>query len=207
MSYRNQNLAITILLTIVLLTGLALTACVSTQPRPMRLLQPSTTLRDIQSRSFEMPSEQAALSASINVLQDMNYTIDATNTELGILTASKNGREKIEFNSTSVVIGDVLCIMFILQRCNPQLRKDKMALASPGNTVYTRPEQTMLTLVVTPDPVQAGAYIVRISMQSVLIASSYNTTPILKTKLVMDKTRYQAFFEKLSKSAFLETNL
>ena len=66
------------LFTLVLLTGCT-TATIQTQ------LQ----MREFQTRNFETADEKAVLKALVNVLQDEGYTIKAANTELGLLSATK----------------------------------------------------------------------------------------------------------------------
>ena len=46
-------------------------------------------IREFQTRSFDTPDALAVLKALVNVLQDEGYTIKVANTELGILSATK----------------------------------------------------------------------------------------------------------------------
>lgn len=46
-------------------------------------------IREFQTRSFDTPDPLAVLKALVNVLQDEGYTITVANTELGILSATK----------------------------------------------------------------------------------------------------------------------
>ncbi len=64
--------------------SLSLFAC--TPPRPEK--PPSTIARAMETRSYSGDLSKV-LKASINALQDMNYTIDVLNSDVGLITASR----------------------------------------------------------------------------------------------------------------------
>ena len=55
-------------------------------PRPPA--PPTTVVRAMETRTISADSEKV-LKASINVLQDLSYTVDVINVEMGLLTASR----------------------------------------------------------------------------------------------------------------------
>ncbi len=69
--------------------SLSLFAC--TPPRPEK--PPSTIARAMETRSFSGDFSKV-LKASINALQDMNYTIDVLNSDVGLITASRTTEQE-----------------------------------------------------------------------------------------------------------------
>ena len=69
--------------------SLSLFAC--TQPRPEK--PPSTIARSMETRSYSGDLSKV-LKASINALQDMNYTIDVLNSDVGLITASRTTEQE-----------------------------------------------------------------------------------------------------------------
>ena len=71
-----------------MLTGLfvlvSLTGCATTAPAKTQL-----QIREFQTRNFETTDDKAVLKALVNVLQDDGYIIKEANTELGLLSATK----------------------------------------------------------------------------------------------------------------------
>lgn len=63
-------------------------------PSPPQAKQPSTAVnRQLQSRNYTKPSK-TVLKAAIGSLQDLNYTIDVLNSDIGVITASRTTEEK-----------------------------------------------------------------------------------------------------------------
>ena len=69
--------------------SLSLFAC--TPPRPEK--PPSTIARAMETRSYSGDLSKV-LKASINALQDMNYTIDVLNSDVGLITASRTTEQE-----------------------------------------------------------------------------------------------------------------
>ena len=69
--------------------SLSLFAC--TPPRPEK--PPSTIARAMETRSYSGDLSRV-LKASINALQDMNYTIDVLNSDVGLITASRTTEQE-----------------------------------------------------------------------------------------------------------------
>jgi hypothetical protein len=189
-----------------LLAGVLLTASACSPPEPLRLLPPDASLRSIQSRTIEAPSEQAVLSASINLLQDLEFTVDRYDPELGLISATgRHASQKMDVGaakSAGLLFGDTVCVMMLALPCGFY-----------DDARNTFPEDVRMTVLVTPVPYMSNLFAVRFSMQSVLqpksawTISSGPTSFSQRPKLVMDQERYQALFEKLSKSVFLENSL
>ena len=69
--------------------SLSLFACAP--PRPEK--PPSTIARAMETRSYSGDLSRV-LKASINALQDMNYTIDVLNSDVGLITASRTTEQE-----------------------------------------------------------------------------------------------------------------
>ena len=69
--------------------SLSLFAC--TPPRPEK--PPSTIARAMETRSYSGDLSRV-LKASINAFQDMNYTIDVLNSDVGLITASRTTEQE-----------------------------------------------------------------------------------------------------------------
>jgi hypothetical protein len=191
------------LLAIMALTAQLLVACATTQPNPMRLGQSSEKFRVMQTRTFDLPSEQAILNASVNVLLDMNYRITEIDRDLGVLSASRkqdDDKANSEKHQQPLVTAlDWSCILIILMPCSALNEIEQQM----------NPQFMILTLVVTPGPGKPDSHSVRLSMQSTS-HPGYEVRPhpmTSTTGLVIHPKHYQAFFDQLSKSVFLETNL
>ena len=76
---------------IVLITYLSfsLSGCASTRPEK----PPTTVARAMETRSYS-GDLSTILKASINALQDMNYTIDVLNSDVGLITASRTTEQE-----------------------------------------------------------------------------------------------------------------
>ena len=60
-------------------------------PRPPA--PPTTVTRAMETRTYTVSKDQV-MKASINVLQDLSYTVDVINVEMGLLTASRTTQGK-----------------------------------------------------------------------------------------------------------------
>ncbi|HKB59488.1 MAG TPA: hypothetical protein VKC56_05510 [Gallionellaceae bacterium] len=170
-----------LLLAAVLLPVLALTACQTPPPKDAFLLPGSTVEeREMQSRLYETKDEVKLIAAGIGVLQDMGYSIDETEKSLGLVTASKT----VDARSNAQMAGAVAVILL------------------GGNPPPIDRAQTIrVSLVTTPSQLKKGEFIARVTFQRIIINSEGNVS---RVETINDKKIYQEFFEKLSKSVFLE---
>ena len=133
--------------------------------------------RQLETARFETDDESTILSASANVLQDLGFTLDETETKLGLITAYKNREATSKGAQTALVI-----------------------LAALGGTtpVYDTEQKIYTTLVSTKSKESKG-YNVRVEFARV-IWNNFNESRIEK---IEDPEIYQDFFDKLSQSLFL----
>jgi hypothetical protein len=157
-------------------------------PNPSFLLSGSGQ-RQIETRRYDGISETDLLTASTNVLQDLGFIIENSETELGVITASK----KRDITNTGEIAFSVAMTALLLLMWSPIIFPVKK-------------DQTFrVALVVRPvldsnDKTIDDSHLVRITFQSI-VRDTFDKTILVKP---VDFGTYQGFFEKLSKSVFLE---
>jgi hypothetical protein len=137
--------------------------------------------RHLQTRRFDGISEEAILNASAGVLQDLGFSLDESETELGVIVASKN-RTAI---APAQVVTSILLKLFL------DIEKDV------DDRQYIR-----VALVSRPvDELKNDSFRVRVTFQRVVWQTSGEVST---TEAIDDPEVYQQFFDRLSKSVFLE---
>ena len=150
-------------------------------PKEALQLTPDTLeRRQLQTRVFDAGTEGELLSASAALLQDLGFSLDESETDLGVIAASKD-RDAVEAGQ---VVGSILfAILF-----GPPLPWDE--------------NQTIRASVITRDlGNERDGYAVRLTLQRIVWN---NQGRISKTEPLDEPEMYQEFFSKLSKSVFLE---
>ena len=158
----------------------ALVACQQTVPKEALQLSPdSLERRQTQTRVFETGDEAQILSASAALLQDLGFTLDESEVDLGVLVASKD-RDATEAGQ---VVGAVaMAILF-------------------GAYVPVDDHQKIRAALVTRRLDDRHGYAVRLTVQRIVWSTDGKVS---KTEPLDDPLMYQEFFDKLSKSVFLE---
>jgi hypothetical protein len=161
-------------------SALALVACQQSVPKAALQLSPdSLQRRQAQTRVFETSDEAELLSASAALLQDLGFTLDESEVALGVIVASKN-RDATEVGQ---VVGAVaMAVLF-------------------GARVPVDDEQKIRAALVTRKLEDRHGYAVRLTMQRIVWNSDGKVS---RTEPLDDAQIYQEFFDKLSKSVFLE---
>ena len=168
-----------------LLTSCSLTS--NSKQDELRLQESPLDIRSLQSRTFRAPSETEILSATIAVLQDMEYNVERIESPLGVITASKVADADSSGEQMGLLMLDVLCLLG---------GSDCGAMDSASDE-----QLIMLTLVVQPSLANTEEYVARVTLQRVV----YDTLDRIKTKeAIHEPEMYQQIFERLSKSIFLE---
>ena len=134
--------------------------------------------RQLQTRKFDIKDEKALILAGAGVLQDMGYAIDESETKLGVVVGSKNR----DATSGGQVAGAVV-----------------LALLGGGSTPIDKTQLIRASLITRTS--DSGSILLRVTFQRTV----WNTqNEITKIEAIKDPAIYKEFFEKLSKSAFLE---
>jgi hypothetical protein len=145
--------------------------------------------RQIETRRYDGISETDLLTASTNVLQDLGFIIENSETELGVITASK----KRDITDTGEIALSVFKTAWLLLMFFPVIfpvRKDQTIRASlVVRPVFDSNGETI-----------ADSHFVRATFQSI-VRDTFDKTMLVDS---IEPETYQGFFKKLSKSVFLE---
>ncbi len=163
--------------------------CTASIPKAaLRLPESTLDVRSIQTRTLAAPSEIDILTATIAVLQDMEFNVERIEKPLGVITASK----VTDADSTREKVGlfflDLLCGVGGGNGCN--------------NSSSAMDEQHItLTMVVLPSLVRSDEYAVRITLQRVI----YDKIDRIKVlERIDDAETYQQIFDNLRKSLYIQ---
>jgi len=159
-----------------------LTGCGQQPIAMVKLHSTSLQERQIQVKTFNTNKEAEILSASVSTLQDMGFNIDEINRDFGVVTCSKT-RDAREAGQQ---IGYFLLAILI----DPNV----MNLADNTQTIRA-------TVVTTPKGSLKKETAVRLTIIRVLYNQKGATTDV---ETIKDQKIYQDFFDRLSKSVFLE---
>lgn len=162
------------------LSLVVMSGCETKIPKDALALSPDTLEeRAIQSRYYETNDEAKILAACAGVLQDLGFTIDESETDLGFMVGSKD-RDAMD---TEQVVGAVL--MAVLLGVSMPIDKNQKLRAA---------------IIVNPS-LEGDRMHVRVKFQR-KVWDTQNRVSNVET--IEDPELYQQFFERLSKSVFLE---
>ena len=133
--------------------------------------------RQMETARFETDNEEAILAASAGVLQDLGFTLDETETKLGLITAYKNRGASSTGAKAAIIL---------------------LAAMSDTQPVYDTEQKIYTTLVSTKIKESAG-YNVRITFARMVTNNLHET----RNEEINDSKIYREFFDKLSQSLFL----
>jgi len=168
---------------------LSLTGCATTIPIDVLKLSPdSLKNREIESRQFDTRNELQVLLASANVLQDMGFTLTEIENDLGLIVGSKERDATVPGQIAMAAFADILCA----------------AAGGSSNTLaMTDAVQSVLISCVTRLNLEGNKVVVRVAFQRVIFNQMQQVS---RLETINDSKIYQGFFDKLSKSIFLEAN-
>ena len=146
-------------------------------PEDAFLLSPSTPEdRRQESRVFPINDELVLLKDATTILENMGYTSDVVNADIGLITATKGG-SKGGFSSS---------IISVLSA----------GLASPDNEqVYKA------TFTTRPSTDRKNAIVTRLTLQRMVLNTKGEATEV---ELIKDKDTYNLFYQRLEASTFIE---
>ena len=160
---------------------LLLSACGGIPANALKLPPGSLENRQRQTRSFDGIEESTLLMACAGLLQDMGYTIEESETKLGVLVAAK---ERSAINPGEVV-GKVL-----------------LALLTGAGDAWATRQSIRVSVALRPDDSSTRSrLLVRVTFQRVVYDFG---NAIRKREQLNHDTLYEDFFARLSKSIFLE---
>jgi hypothetical protein len=157
----------------------------ATIPTDALVLSPeSMELRQLQTRRIDGISEKDLLNASVGVLQDLGFEIDEAETKLGLVVASK---DRSAFTPSQLAGALAVSLLGV------QMPLDKT-------------QKIRVSLVTHPALGQDGkpvpnSQVIRITIQRIVWNDQ---NQISRTEAIEEPEIYRQFYEKLSKSIFLE---
>lgn len=163
-----------------------LTACATVPPDAFVVTPEILQQRQLESRRYDGINEIDLLAASANVLQDLGYNLENSETKLGVLTASK---ERSAVNAAEVTAAILV------------------AALGGGSMPISKDQMIRVALVVRPirnseGQAMSDSHQVRVTFQRVV----RRTDGSMRAQTLNDPALYQGFFDKLSKSVFLEAH-
>jgi hypothetical protein len=171
-----------LLFSLSLLLMLIFQGCESIPKDALRMNEATIEQRRLQTRTFETADEAKILSASAALLQDLGFTLDKSETKVGLIVASKD-RGAVDAGQVTGAV--VLAALF-------------------GTPCTYDTKQKIRASVVTHLSYEGtGGMAVRVTFQRIVWNNYGNIT---KLERMNDSELYTGFFEKLSKAVFLEAH-
>ncbi|MBQ8870554.1 MAG: hypothetical protein IJ019_04170 [Alphaproteobacteria bacterium] len=136
--------------------------------------------RQLETRRYDTDDEETLLIASAQVLQDLGFTLDESETKLGLITANKDR----EAGSTAGKVGIIL-----------------LAVLAGTQPVYDVSQKIYVTLVSTKNH-DNKSHNIRVEFARVI----WNNMNQARIEKIQDEEIYKDFFDKLSQSVFLTAN-
>jgi len=169
-----------------------LSGCATGIPKEALQLTPeSLAARQMQTRRFDGSDEKALLAAGGAVLQDLGFILKTSEPDLGVLVADKH-RSAVE--AKEVVAKVAASIVLTL-----------LVAAGGGNRAVVLPwdHHQLITTALVTHPSGAGdnATLVRVTFHRTVWN---NENKVTKMEPLHEPAFYEEFFQKLSKSVFLE---
>ena len=175
--------------TIVVILCFLLAGCAASIPKDILKLSPqSLEKRQLQMRQYDTTNEEMILSACVGVLQDLGFTLDDSETEVGLISASK---ERDATDGGQVAAATFVTIL--------------AALGGSSSDVLQEIDdiQKIRISVVSRLSLDGKRTIVRVTFQRIV----WNKRgEISRIETLDDPELYEGFFEKLSKAIFLEAH-
>lgn len=170
----------------ILFSALILSGCVTVPPNIFVVTPELLQQRQIETRRYDGIKEEDLITACANVLQDLGFNLENSETKLGVLTASKQ-RDAIQG-------GEIAAAVIV-------------ALLGGGSMAISKDQTIRVALVVRPvidsnGKAMTDSHFVRVTFQR-LVRRTDNSV-IAQT--LREAELYQDFYDRLSKSVFLEAH-
>ena len=185
--------------TLIALGVLFVAGCETLPDNAMALSPDSLQQRQLQTRRVEGIDEKALLAASAGVLQDLGFNIDEAETRLGVIVASKK-RSAIDTADIITSSLETLAVDMVFTLVFGDHYK------SDGEISIDVTQKIRISIVTRPALDSSGqplkdAQVIRVTIQRLVWDDDGNLT---HAESVEDPKVYQKFFDRLSKSIFLE---
>ena len=176
-------------LSILVVLSVVVGGCATTYPKDfLKLSADSLRYRQLQTKQYETQDEKQIIAACAGVLQDLGFTLDDSETELGLVVASKD-RDATDAGQVAAATLSVILSALV---------------GSSSNAFdYIDKTQKIRASVVSKSSLDGGKILVRVTFQRIIWNNRGN---ISRMETLKDLELYQGFFERLSKSIFLEAH-
>lgn len=169
---------------LLLLPALVLAGCSHTIPPEALQLQPEAlALKQSQTRRFDGIAETDLLAACAGVIQDMGFTLDESETDLGVLVSSKDRGAGKPMQMAAMIL-----------------------IAGLGGGVTPIDDKQKIRASIVSRPISDNNnsdHYVRITFQRIV----WLTNGQISTQESIEESEiYEEFFSRLSKSVFLEAH-
>ena len=170
------------------MTLIGLQACAPSVPKDV--LKPDGSVlakRSVQTRRFATQDEKKILSASAAALQDMGFSLENSETKLGLIVAAKDA-DATNKGQVALATAGLICGV-LAGNVDTRLYKDLDDV-----------QKVRASLVTHINPENKSTF-VRITFQRVVWSKDKR---INRMETLDDPRLYQGFYDRLSKSVFLE---
>jgi hypothetical protein len=152
--------------------------------------------RQLQTREFEGHAEPELLAAGLGVLQDLGFTLDHSESQLGVISASRKLTSRRDLNSKEIA-KDLLWVAVLPSIMGPAM------LVDAGHGVK-EPQLVRVSLVTSPAKGGGGRVCtLRVTAQRMV----FKDDQMLRLELVEpldDAAFYEEFFKRLHESVRLD---
>jgi hypothetical protein len=181
----------TLAVLLLIATATSLGGCVVTASDALRLEEGNGALRELQTRRFDTTDESMMLQASAALLQDLGFSLDDSESEVGLIVASK---ERTAVNPAEVAGATGLTIVLTAAAM-------MVGVVGVDTSVPWNKRQYMRVCLVSR-PV-ASDILVRVTFQRIVWN---NEGAISERTPLQEPEHYTEFFDRLSKAVFLEAH-
>ncbi len=144
--------------------------------------------RQLQMRQYDTTDEKKIITSVAGVLQDLGFTLDDSETEVGLVAASRKADATDGGQIAGALFVDLLCAV-LGTYSNASANIDAI--------------QHVKASVVVKKSLEGGKTVVRVTFQRIVWNVS---NKISRVESICDPEVYQKFFDGLSKSIFLEAH-
>ena len=169
-----------------LLLCLVLTGCETARKGFLKTVEGYLAKRQLQMKQYDTTDEEKIITSVAGVLQDLGFTLDESETKLGLVVASKKSDATNAGKLALAVLADMLSGLG----------------GSPSNaTAQTDAVQRVKASVVTKPSLEGNKIVVRVTFQRIVWNRN---NQISRVESIQDPEIYQKFYDSLSKAVFLE---
>jgi len=137
-------------------------------------------------RQYDTTNEEQIITAVAGVLQDLGFTLDASETKVGLISASKAADATSKGQVAGAIFLDMLAALG----------------GSRGNaTAQCDKNQVLKASVIAKPSLDGNKIVVRVTFQRIV----WNMSNLIsRVETIDDPETYQKFYDSLSKAIFLE---